>query len=70
MCSSDLIPVTVRWGVLLAFATALISGFSVYLNGFAVKQLPDSAVYTTLKNGVAAIILIAIAALAASPLFS
>lgn len=61
------IPVTVRWGVLLAFATALISGFSVYLNGFAVKQLPDSAVYTTLKNGVAAIILVAIAAMAVRP---
>ncbi len=61
------IPVSVRWGALLAFATALISGFSIYVNGFAVKQLPDAAVYTTLKNGVAAIILIAIAAMAVRP---
>ena len=56
-----MIPVTLRWGVLLAFAVALISGVSVFVNGFAVKQLPDAAVYTTLKNGVAALILVALA---------
>ena len=57
------IPLTVRWGVGLALATALISGFSIFINGFAVKQLPDAAVYTTLKNGVAALILIGLALL-------
>jgi drug/metabolite transporter (DMT)-like permease len=55
------IPVTLRWGVALAFVVALISGLSVFVNGFAVKQLPDAAVYTTLKNGVAALILIVLA---------
>jgi drug/metabolite transporter (DMT)-like permease len=58
---APLIPITLRWGVILAFAVALISGVSVFVNGFAVKQLPDAAVYTTLKNGVAALILVALA---------
>jgi drug/metabolite transporter (DMT)-like permease len=57
------IPVTEAWGIALAAAVALISGVSVFVNGFAVKQLPDAAVYTTLKNGVAAVLLIAVAAL-------
>ena len=55
------IPVTLSWGVALAAMTALISGVSIFVNGFAVKQLPDAAVYTTLKNGVAAVLLIALA---------
>jgi drug/metabolite transporter (DMT)-like permease len=55
------IPRTVRWGVILAAATAAISGVSIFVNGFAVKQLPDPAVYTTLKNGLAAAILVALA---------
>jgi len=55
------IPQTVRWGVILAVATALISGVSIYVNAFAVKQLPDPAVYTTLKNAVAALLLIGVA---------
>ncbi|MES2210296.1 MAG: DMT family transporter [Chloroflexota bacterium] len=54
-------PDTLRWGLGLAFATALISGLSVFVNGAAVRVLPDPAVYTTLKNGVAAALLIAIA---------
>jgi len=52
------IPRRLDWGIALAVAAALISGLAVYLNGFAVKQLPDAAVYTTLKNGVAALMLI------------
>ena len=52
------IPLGVRWGVGLAFGAALISGLAIYLNGFAVKQMADAAVFTTLKNAVAAIILI------------
>jgi len=56
------LPVTMGWGVALAAMTAVISGVSIFVNGFAVKQLPDAAVYTTLKNGVAAVILIALAA--------
>jgi drug/metabolite transporter (DMT)-like permease len=57
------IPTTTGWGLGLAFGAALISGLAIYLNGFAVKQLPDAAVFTTLKNAVAAGILV-IAALA------
>jgi drug/metabolite transporter (DMT)-like permease len=48
----------VRRGIGLAVGAALISGVAIYLNAFAVKQLPDAAVYTTLKNGVAAFILL------------
>ena len=47
-----------RIGIYLALGTALISGISVFLNGFAVRQFPDPATYTTLKNAVAAVILI------------
>lgn len=55
------IPAKVRWGVLLAVGAALVSGLAIYLNAFAVKQLPDAAVYTTLKNAVAAFVLIVVA---------
>ncbi len=50
-------------GVLLAFATAAISGLSVYLNAFGVKLVSDAAVYTTAKNAVAAVVLVTIALL-------
>jgi drug/metabolite transporter (DMT)-like permease len=46
------------WGLALAGVTALISGVSVYLNSFGVKEVPDAALYTTLKNGVAAALLV------------
>ncbi len=52
------IPAGVGWGIVLAVGAALVSGLAIYLNAFAVKQLPDAAVYTTLKNAVAAIVLI------------
>jgi drug/metabolite transporter (DMT)-like permease len=54
-----------RLGIGLAATTALISGVAVFLNANGVKQVPDPAVYTTLKNGVAAIVLITL--LAATP---
>ena len=47
-----------RTGIYLALGTALISGVSVFLNGFAVRQFPDPATFTTLKNAVAAVILV------------
>lgn len=56
------IPETVGWGVGLAVVAACISGLAIWLNAFAVKQVPDAAVYTTLKNAVAAIVLLAVAA--------
>jgi drug/metabolite transporter (DMT)-like permease len=52
---------TVQKGALLALGTAAISGLSIYLNAFGVKQVPDAAVYTTLKNGVAAFLLVGLA---------
>ena len=51
-----------RLGIGLAATTALISGVAVFLNANGVKQVPDPAVYTTLKNGVAAILLITLVA--------
>jgi drug/metabolite transporter (DMT)-like permease len=54
-----------RWGIGLAACTALISGVAVFLNANGVKQVPDAAVYTTLKNGVAAVVLLGL--LAATP---
>jgi len=55
------LPSSRSWGIVLAIATALISGLAIYLNAFAVRQLPDAAVYTALKNAVAAIVLLALA---------
>jgi drug/metabolite transporter (DMT)-like permease len=46
---------------MLALGTAAISGLSVYINAFGVKLVQDAAVYTTAKNGVAAIILVGLA---------
>ena len=50
-----------RCGVLLALVTATISGFAVFLNGYAVKRFDDATVYTTAKNGVAGILLVLVA---------
>jgi drug/metabolite transporter (DMT)-like permease len=61
------VPETLACGIGLAVVTALISGVSIFVNAFAVKQLPDPAVYTTLKNGIAALLLIGLAAAAVKP---
>ncbi|HET7726172.1 MAG TPA: DMT family transporter [Candidatus Limnocylindrales bacterium] len=50
-----------RRGVVLALGTAAISGLSVYVNAFGVKLVADPVVYTTLKNAVAALLLVALA---------
>jgi drug/metabolite transporter (DMT)-like permease len=50
-----------RLGILLAIGTALISGVAVFLNSYAVKALPDPALFTTLKNSAAALALFVIA---------
>ncbi len=60
-------PMTVGTGLLLAGATALISGLSVFVNASAVKAVPDPAVFTTLKNGLAAIVLLGLAAAVVRP---
>lgn len=58
------IPNTVAAGTVLAFATALVSGVSIFVNAAGVRQVPDAAVYTTAKNLIAAIALLWILALA------
>jgi len=54
-------------GLLLATATACISGLAVFLNTTAVKAVPDPAVFTTLKNLVAVTVLLALAAAVVRP---
>ena len=51
-------------GIALAFVTAAISGVAVFLNGYAVKEFGNATLYTTVKNLVAAILLVAILAIA------
>src|SRR5262245_44863632 len=46
-----------RRGIVLAFSAAIVSGFSVFVNAYGVKAVPDATVYTTAKNLVAAVIL-------------
>jgi len=48
-------------GLVLALGTAAISGISVFVNATAVKAVPDPAVFTTLKNGVAVAVLFLLA---------
>lgn len=54
-------PTALRRGVLLALGTAAISGLSVYVNAYGVKLVADATVYTTAKNGVAAVLLVGLA---------
>jgi drug/metabolite transporter (DMT)-like permease len=44
-----------RKGVTWALLTAIVSGFSVYVNKFGLAQVNDPFVYTTLKNSLVAI---------------
>lgn len=55
------IPTTLGWGLILALGAAMISGGSIFLNAFAVRLLPDPVVFTTLKNAVAAAMLVGLA---------
>jgi drug/metabolite transporter (DMT)-like permease len=48
-------------GVLLAFATALVSGVAVYVNSHGVTRFSDATVYTSAKNGVAGVVLLVLA---------
>lgn len=50
---------TRRTGILLALATAVISGFSVFLNSYGVKAFGNPTAYTTGKNVVSALVLLA-----------
>ncbi|MEE8332016.1 MAG: DMT family transporter [Acidimicrobiia bacterium] len=54
-------------GVLLATATAVVSGFAIFFNGYGVRAwsgVADATTYTTLKNLMAALILLVVAGIA------
>ena len=51
---------TRRTGIMLALATATISGFAVFLNADAVRAFGNATAYTTAKNVVAALVLLAL----------
>jgi drug/metabolite transporter (DMT)-like permease len=53
---------TRRTGLLLALATACISGVAVFLNSYGVKAFGDATTYTTAKNVVAALVLFTLVA--------
>lgn len=53
-----------RTGLAFALGTAVISGFSVAINASAVREFADPVLFTTLKNAVAAAILLGLAAVA------
>jgi drug/metabolite transporter (DMT)-like permease len=57
-------PLSARFGLGLAAVTAVVSGVSVFLNATAVRAVGDPVLFTTLKNGVAAIVLLALAGMA------
>lgn len=46
-----------RTGIALALGTAVISGFSVFVNSYGVRAFADATLYTTAKNLVAALVL-------------
>jgi drug/metabolite transporter (DMT)-like permease len=53
-----------RAGLAFALGTATISGFSVVINANAVREFSDPVLFTTLKNAVAALLLVGLAAVA------
>lgn len=54
---------TRRAGLLLALTTAGISGVAIFLNGYGVRAFGNASAYTTAKNLVAAMVLLAVVAL-------
>jgi drug/metabolite transporter (DMT)-like permease len=60
--SMDASPARGRLGIGLAAVTAVVSGVAIFVNAQATQVVGPPAVFTTLKNGVAAILLIALAA--------
>jgi drug/metabolite transporter (DMT)-like permease len=51
-------------GLLLALSAAAISGVSVFVNSYGVKAFGDATTYTTAKNAIAALVLLAVCGLA------
>lgn len=52
------VPMTVRWGIGLAFITALISGMSIYLNGLYVKEFHDPILLAAVRNSIVGLVLL------------
>lgn len=52
-------------GLALALATACVSGFNIFVNGYAIRAFADASAYTTAKNLVAALALLATLVVAA-----
>lgn len=55
-----------RQGIILALVAAIVSGISIYVNKFGVAHIRDPYVYTTVKNSVVVIGLLAVVGLLAS----
>jgi drug/metabolite transporter (DMT)-like permease len=53
-------------GILLALGAAIVSGVSIYVNKFGVAQVSDPFIYTTVKNSVVVVGLLAAVGLLAS----
>lgn len=47
-------------GLILALVTAVISGVAIFLNSYGVKAFGNATVYTTAKNVIAALVLLAV----------
>ncbi|HSR22119.1 MAG TPA: DMT family transporter, partial [Candidatus Eisenbacteria bacterium] len=52
-----------RVGCAAAVAAAAISGFSIFYNGLGVRLFPDATLYTSMKNAVAGVLVLAPVAL-------
>jgi drug/metabolite transporter (DMT)-like permease len=56
----DALPTPLAVGLALAFVTATISGFSIFINSYAVKEFDNPTLFTTLKNTVVGATLLAL----------
>jgi drug/metabolite transporter (DMT)-like permease len=51
---------TIPRGIWFAALTAFISGFAVYIGAYGVKEFPSAAVYTTVRNTIVGLMLLAL----------
>ena len=49
-----------RKGIYFALAAAVVSGFAIYINKFAVMEMKDPFIFTTVKNLAVALLFFAI----------
>ncbi len=54
------IPRTTGWGVVLAAATATISGVSIFVNGLVVKEFSDPVALTGARNAIVGLVLLGV----------